>query len=234
MTTHPKTESLKIMLQEWQRVQTFQSSDIDEVRQIVDMSLRSAILIDNAAAIPFALKENLTSKTGLFRKYYLDWDRGMDRQTMKFLSSNVVTTLKPHDIPQVMEKTELYLFGKVNIFNSKEGGEEKDQEQLGKAFFTHLEAVPSGWKTLISTHEAEANVSSIIGLDWEEFLEETLSMVDKLASVKEEKLMHKQYYQVIYPHKYNGVLRKLSIVHLAYDQRIQDNLNRLMAFLQSI
>lgn len=234
--THEKTNELKLALLEKETSKVFQSSKVDEIGQILDMSNRTAILVDNVNAALRLLSFNMRAKNRYFRMYILDWDATVDRNTVGSLGSRGVSTIRASELAPVIERMEIYLNGKVSILHKQDLIETKMDEKgfIGKAFFTMIEMAPSKGRLLISSHERENDVNELIGINWDMLLSDVIENASTYLKPQETTLENKSYCEIIYPHRINGQLTKMSIVHLAIDPKFQENHQRVMIFLQSM
>lgn len=215
-------------------IKVFQTKNLDEVCQIVEMSNRTAILIDSYSIAETLGSVNLEVKNNLYRRYLLDWELSISKPARIQLNSKGITTISFKELTPVIEKMEIYLFGKVNIFNKKDFVEPKGQsEQIGKAFFTLIDLSHDQGRVLLSSHERENNISEVLGKNWDTFLLETLESAGSFTLPVEEILDNQQFYQIIFPHTKSNP-RKISIVHVLCDEKLPENLLRVKAFLASI
>lgn len=231
-----KSKAFKALLSEINFIKVFSTDSLDETQQIVDMSQRTAILLDSMESLGSSMVQELSNKNGQYRKFYLDWELESTDNFFKQLGPLKITCISSKELSSAIERVELYLYGKVNIFNNKNYVEPKVEpvNPLGKALFTHLTEGPTGWKVLVSSHEREENVNEVIGVDWNILLSKILKQADKLSQPKEEKIESASSYQIIFPHIVEGKVRRLSIIHLPIDAKIEENVGRIRSFLQSV
>jgi hypothetical protein len=232
--TDEKSFSLKHSLAHLPFIKVFQTTTIDEIKQIIDMSSKTAIVTDNLVALEKIKETVFSDGKDKARKYYFDWEMEMDQATSTLLGINKITILKTQKIPEAVERLELYLFGKVNIFSKGNYNPTKVDAEEGNKFFTLLERIDGNWKVVASSHEKEDDISMVLGKDWNQFLGQTVQQVEAIKQPSEVKLSLKPFYEIIYPHFQNDIIHKLSIIHLSIDAHSEEDLTKIRSFLQNI
>lgn len=228
-----KSISLKQSFSHCDFIKVFQTSGIDEIKQILDMSSKSAVVTDDLDALERIKEDVLSGTKGKLRKYYFDWDLKMSSTASSNLSLDKVTVLKTPNVEDVLGRLELYLFGKIHVVKDKSFNPRSESEE-GNNFFTLLEFVDGSWKVMASSHEKEDDVGDLLGKDWNQFLNQTKDNAQTIIRPSENKLTQKPFYEIIYPHFQNDVIHKLSIVHLNMDDQSEENLKKIRLFLQNI
>jgi hypothetical protein len=214
----------------------FSTPHYDELLQIIDMSSKAVIITDNLKPLKHLIDHPLQGKKRFFRVYHADWLKSLSKIEQEKLLSSKITVFKSTDKQQVLDKIELYLFGKVNVFKS---GYFEETAPLFKSdetrsFFTMMELSAGGWKVVTSSHEREEEISELIGKNWETFLEDVLAKAHTFNQIVENKIWNKPYFEIIFPHWSGEKIHKVSIVHLSLDEKLSQNLEKVKKFLQSI
>jgi hypothetical protein len=231
---HPQSLLLKSTLSNSTLVKIFTASGKDEIQQIVNMSERTVIVSDLNDLRNLRVREGDIAGLGHSRKYFLDWKLAPGAPAQVSIGEDGVCIIKTNDPSIPIEKFELYLFGCINVFSRPTFVEPTfSKNQNGKYFFTHFSLVGDRWKTIISTHEREKNISELLGKDWEKLVTEVLADAPNYKKIREE-VLNKPFYQSIYPHFIDGKLKKLTIAHLVYNAQVQENLARFYKFLETL
>lgn len=193
-------------------VKVFQTQNVDEVQQIISMSRKTAVIIDASSFLESIGQRKIA---GNFKYYYLDWKN----------------TKRPESI---IEKIELYLFGKINIFKQGLYVEPEVETITSQHFFTLLEFKKEGWKPVISSHEKMENISEIIGKNWDSFLNEIIISGHQIKNMKEIFLDTTSYYEVIFPVIQNEKIQRICIIHVNIKEEVEEIIKKTKSFLASI
>jgi len=213
----------------------FKTSILNEVLQIVEVSSRTTIMVDNEEAAIEFVGNKLQNRKGHYRVYLIDWDLKLTKTRRDFFRLHDITPLYKIEQHKVMEKIELYLFGKVNIFKL----EAEDKFEIyhpvaTKSFFTQLQLQNGEWRVILSSHEREDNIGKILGKDWENFMDDILLDANNITNMSIERLEGKPFFELIYPHIKNNQAYKLSIIHLNAGTDWEANLEKIKTFLEGI
>lgn len=234
---HQKTLDFKANLEGIKYIKLFQTSIVDEVQQLIDMSEQSVIIVDDEVQANKIFKGTLNKKLARFKKYYLNLYLTLPKVTQNTFMDQEYTVINSEEIETITERVELYFFGKTNIFSQHDSPPEKPAEKgsfLKKGFFTHLEKVGSDWRLLVSSHEADDEISERLGVNWDKHLQEILDATSDGMELKENRLETSNYQELVFPYFKNGKLSKLSIVHLSIDEDFAKNLIAIHSFLGNL
>lgn len=216
-------------------VKVFLISSLDEMQQIIDMSEKTVILTDNNEALEFLIKFSFDKKKPS-RRYHLDWEGKLALKDSSALSVNKISVIKASESGAIDEKIELYLFGRVKIFELGVFVASNNQVSEIKAqnFFTYLACSEAKWKIVVSSHEKEDNISSILGKNWEEFIDKLTSQAKSITGPVEDEVGDKSYYEIVYPYYFQGEIKKMCVIHFKVDGNFQFNKQKILNFLSSI
>lgn len=232
-TSHHQSTLLGETISHSPQLKVFHPTDIEEVQQIVNMSERSTLIFDKPEIVGIDIQNGPDYLRGLFRKYYLDWSVPSGGLADTSLGPDGVTNIKTQSILHVIEKLELYLFGAAGVYLKPSFNEPEFTKNLGTSFYTHLHLAGNEWKILLSNHERQWNISATLGRDWEEILRDATQNASTMDKPREE-VLTKPFYQMIYPHRFEGKVTRLSIVHVVYNSTVQGTLNKFHRFLEKL
>lgn len=228
-----KTKSLSEDLKSWPQLKIFSTNLLDELEQIVHMSEQSALIFDDKIWVREALEDEIPrAKHTKIRFYFIDWDSSCDSALVERLKASSVYVIQTDDPQLVKEKLELYFFGKIGVFNRREGTGQGSENILSKALFTHLLQVGPSWEVRLSSHERVPNIDSLLGENWDVLLKDLIGRAGQFQAPEERRLAS-NFYEIIYPH-IKEEQKKLSIIHLKCDQNLDENLLKIRSFLQGI
>lgn len=233
---YDRTKQLKASLSHFPFLKTFESSHLDEARQIIDMSTKTVVLVDNENALQILLKYSLADTKGSYKVFYVDWDFVIDKDRSASLKTNGITVIKSKEFPPVYERLEMYLYGKTNVFE-KHGFLNSDQkipDHGHKGFLTIIEVIDYKWRMVASTHEQINNIDQVIGKNWKNFLDETLTKAHLLTEPQETQLDDKPYLEIITPYIRDDKVWKISISHINTETTTDVSIDKIKSFLQSI
>jgi hypothetical protein len=231
-----KTIALGASLSQFELIKVFTVLDKEEAQQIINMSNRTIVVFDKTREDSVRLTASKTSERGLFRKYVVDWKVPVEEEKFFFASTGDkgLTTITTNQVPELIEKFELYLFGCVKALEKNIYKDVKvSAGKFGSFFFSHFVLMGREWKMTVSTHEKENDISGIIGKDWEVLISTLKKNAGSYKRATEEVLI-KPYMQVVYPHFTDGKLRGLTLAHFPYNANVQSNLNLFYKFLETI
>lgn len=226
---------IKNKLQEVPGIKVFVSNHLDELQQIVDMSVKTAILMDQPAKIGEFMEGHISRDKGLFRKYFIDWNGKLPKEDVSKLSRFNVSTIKALSENAVIDKVELYLSGKVTISRNKATGVSFNEGfTISKGYFTHIKFEENDWNTMLSSHELEEDMMYILGQDWDSYMSEAISTVSASKKIVSKMLKGGQLYEILYPHMVDNQLAKISIVHLKTNDPYDEMIHKVKSFLGKI
>lgn len=235
--TNEKTTQLKDKLQAIKFIKVFVTDIIDEVQQIIDMSDKAVILVDDDITANKVFKATLNKKKARFKKFYMNWYPTISKAMSENVFEQDFTLIYSPDVDSVIDRVELYLFGRANIFNNPNYSAEAEPEKkvlFKKGYFTHLENINGIWKILISSHETDDEIDEMLGKNWDAYLQSLLKKANDLDTLTEAKLETAAFHELVYPHKENGKINKLSIVHLNLDEHFASNIMNIHGFLKNL
>lgn len=233
---HEKTLELKTKLEGIKYIKLFQTSIVDEVQQLIDMSEQSVIIVDDEIQANKIFKGTLSKKLARFKKYYLNLYLTLPKVTQNIFMDQDYTVVNSEEIDSVIERVELYFFGKSRVFENPETPPEKASGNslfAKKAFFTHVKKLNFGWSTLVSSHESNDDINDVLGVNWDRYLGELLEKATDGMELQEKRMDDSNYQELIYPYYKDGRLSKLSIVHLLVDEDFAKNLLTIYSFLEN-
>ncbi len=231
------TTVFRVQLDSINYIKIFETSIVDEVQQIVDQSERAIILVDDEVAANKIFKATINKKVARFKKYYINWFNTMGKSIQQELFEQNFTVINSEDVHTVIERIELYFFGKTKIFDNAQPPVDTDRDKkshLKKGYFTHLEKRENGWKVITSSHEAEDEINTILGKNWDMYLDDTLSIVPGLKTFSEVRLDAAPFHEIVYPHFKDGKMKRISIVHVSIDGDFVDNIMNVQKFLETM
>ncbi|HXH75332.1 MAG TPA: hypothetical protein VNJ08_10230 [Bacteriovoracaceae bacterium] len=227
----------KIRLEQIKFIKVFATNDIDEVQQIIDMSEKAVILVDDEIAANKLFKATLNKTKSQFKKFYLNWYMNVTRDIKEKLLEYNYTAIDSEEMDLAIERVELYLFGRIAIFKKADYVPEvevKKENQLTKGYFTHLERYDRSWKILISSHESDDEINEVLGVSWDVHRDKIVREAIHMAGPSEVRLESSPYHEVIFPHIENGKVSKLSIVHVNIDENYAESIMNTYKFLQAL
>jgi hypothetical protein len=202
----------------------------------VDMSSKTAVLVDNLHTMQALKNYDIKSNKGLYKKIFLDWDTKINKTSMQEFLLNKFTVVQGDNQVTIQERIELYLFGRIGVMerNQDIGSSQKEEMEFNKGFLTILELKDDSWKMILSTHEKNDDISHLIGKEWHNFLADTTAKAHLLKDPLETKLLNHPFYEIIHPYQINGKIAKLTIVHLNTKDNSEDNIQKIRQFLRTM
>jgi hypothetical protein len=234
---HAESEDLKTQLATLANVKVFNTTTLDEIQQIVDMSSKSAIICDDDEALETLKDNEFKSKRGLYRKYFINWDMNMSNLECSKVGESNVTVLRSKKIKPILNKFELYLYGKINIFNRHDYKDDEKYEfdsATYQKFFTLLEYEEQNWHVVISSHEREDLINTVLNKNWEALLDNIINIAPTITKPLESVNPNSSYYEIVHPHKKEGKINQITIVHLIKCPDLKNNILKVREFLKSI
>jgi hypothetical protein len=232
-----KTLAFKAKLEGIKYIKLFQTTVVDEVQQVIDMSDQSVILADDEVEANKIFKGTLNKKRARFKKFYLNWFLTLPKMSRDTFLDQEYTLINSEEIDTVVERVELYFFGKVNIFSKRDAPPEVEVDKKSffrKGYFTHLEKGRNEWKILVSSHEADDEISEMLGKNWDRYLENLLYSASDRMPMQETRLDSADYQEIVFPHFAEGKLQKISVVHVAVDEDFAKNIISVHSFLKTL
>ena len=227
---NPKFDSSQNVASElktYRSIHVFKTASVEEVGQIMLMSVKTGILFDD---INLALTQVFDVKEGGFhRKFYLNWDPNTSDDYNQKLKSRNILLVKMDDPSEIITNLELYMFGKINIMKRNEPWIEPKPMMIGKnvALFSCIEN-QNGWKLTISSHQQQEDIDSMLGLLWSDLVDDVVKGVRPAGSLLERKTST-QFREFIKFCGQGKSLTKILIVHILSEDPI--TLEKVRLFL---
>lgn len=233
--TNEKTELFKNRLSSLGYIKIFETPIVDELQQIIDMSEKAVIVVDDDVAANKMFKATINKKMARFKKFYLNWYDSLAKTLGEKLHEQEFSIIYSSDVSVAVERLELYFFGKVNVFNNSRKGTEIEQKPHFKTgYFTHLERNDRKWRVLVSSHEKDDEINKMLGKNWDLYLQNVLIDAADLKAPIEMKIEPAPFHEMVYPHIVDGKVKRLSIVHVRLDDNFVSNLMSIHKFLQTM
>lgn len=215
--SHSRSQTLFSEIKDQVNHHLFKCSQEDEVIQILKMSDKTVIMIDNSHLVRTLCLKLLSFKQST-RIYFLDWTG--EKISLGLSSGLPVETIAGHDKSGVISEINYYL-------------EEEENFELQKfCFFTVMLKVGEEWTTLASSHDGQKLIDKKLGVKWTDHRNEILNNIK--SNTHSEKLLPSGHIEIVYPYILNGEVVKVAIVHFPKDPLLRIKIKKIKSFLAGI
>jgi hypothetical protein len=217
-------------------IKVFKTNNIDELDQILQQSVLTAIVVNDRDSIRSLTNQNVVGhKDAGVRIYYLDVMGSLSRKEMSNLSLNRVTTIKDVEHNDLKRRLELFILGKYQLSTYKELKKSDDDPSSKKSYFTHFRLDDNQWVAIASTHEQEKDIETFFQRSWSVYCLEVQEQAGKLSSFIIDPDFNNDYQAIIFPHHYPDGRKALSIIHIKKDEENFEELTqKALSFLATI
>jgi hypothetical protein len=227
-----RTEELKLIIDKLKGVNSFEAYDLEEVKQIIQMSERSCVICDDIANILVAHEEHFKFIKGRYKIFIVDWEEHFSSAELQKLQNRGISFFKGNQLSSINERLQAYLMGRVS-FNSLLTGDNKEETTPNtKYFITILESKNNYPQILISTHEQFEEINKLIGDSWDDILYDVIESVSHGRQPKEGKLRRGDFYQIVVKTEEADV-KRLALVHITVNADLDTNIKKIKTFLSS-
>jgi hypothetical protein len=227
-----RTEELKLAVDKLKGVISFKAYDLEEVKQIIQMSERSCIICDDITNILIAHEEHLKFIKGRYKIFIVDWEEHFSSAELQKLQNRGISFFKGNQLSSVNERLQAYLMGRVS-FNSLLTGYTKDENAAStKHFITIIDSKNNSPQILISTHEQFEDINNLIGDSWDDILYDVIESVLQGRQPKEGKLRRGDFYQIVVKTE-DADVKRLALVHITVNADLDTNIKKIKTFLSS-
>lgn len=235
----PKTPYFKLIQEDFSShefIKVFWTNNTDELDQILQQSVLTAIVTSDMDSIGSLSKENVVGhKSAGVRIYFLDEMQSLSRKQMSDLSFKRITTILTVERHDLRRRLELFILGKYQLMTYKELKKQTESElPAKKSYFTHFRLNDEQWIAVASTHEQEKDIETFFQRSWSVYCLEVQERARHLKSFEIDANFNQDYQAIVFPHLYPDGRKALSIIHIKkneadFDELIEKALNFLVS-----
>ena len=228
--SNDKSNDLKLIANSLKGVTFFETRNIEEVMQILEMSDKSCIISDDITNILIAHEKYLRFTKAKHKIYVLDWGSNFSTDELETLQTSGISLLKESQFIGVVELIQAYLMGKITTKSSDNYDRSCDLTQTAKHFITIIEVKDELPQIIVSTHEQFEDINQLLGESWDNILHDGINSISENTPLKEGKLQRGDFYQIVVDINL-GTIKRLALVHIFIDSELKNNIQKIKSFL---